>query len=33
MSSANEEAVTWAGAEALLPAAFPIQIHFLEQVE
>lgn len=33
MSSTNEETLTWADAEILLPATFPIQIHFLEQVE
>lgn len=33
MSSANEETVTRADAEVLLPAALPIQIHFLEQLE
>lgn len=31
--STNEETVTWADTEVLLPAALPIQIHFLEQVE
>jgi len=33
MYCTNEETVTWADAEVLLPVALPIQIHFLEQVE